>query len=66
MPTTTPSVQILRAPSQELEELARRHAAESCRHAMGRGKECELHSIIAELLAILAGQAKFHEAMMRR
>ena len=57
---------ILRAPSQELEALAKAHAAAACRHALGRGKECELHSIISELLAILAGQAKFHEAMMKR
>lgn len=57
---------ILRAPSQELEELARLHAAESCRHALGRGKECELHSLISELLSVLAGQARFHEALMKR
>ena len=57
---------ILRAPSQELEALAKAHAAAACRHALGSGKECELHSLISELLAILAGQAKFHEAMMKR
>jgi hypothetical protein len=60
------TVNILRAPSQELEELSQLHAQAACRHALGRGKECELHSIIAELLSVLAGQARFHEAMMRR
>lgn len=60
------ATQILRSTSQELEALAKAHAAAACRHALGRGKECELHSIISELLAILAGQAKFHEALMKR